>query len=40
VWGLRASRSEETIQIGRAGKIARECCLEKKRYEWKDKYRK
>jgi len=32
-WGLRASRLKERIQIGRARKIARECWLEKKRYE-------
>jgi len=25
VWGIRASRFEKRIQIGRAGKIAREC---------------
>jgi len=29
VWGIRANRFKERIKIGRAGKIAKECWLEK-----------
>jgi len=35
-WGIRADRFEERVQLGRAGKITRDCWLEKKQYGWKD----
>jgi len=37
-WGIRASRFEERIKIGRAGKLAKECWVEKEQYRWSDKY--
>jgi len=38
VWGLRARRYEERLQLGRAGRIARECWMKKRQYGWRNKY--
>jgi len=38
VWGLRARRYKERLQLGRADRIARECWMEKRQYGWRDKY--
>lgn len=37
-WGIRARRYEVKIKEGRAGKIAKECWIEKETYDWDDKY--
>jgi len=39
VWSLRARRFEEKLQLGKAGKIVRECWMKKKQYGWKEKDR-
>jgi len=38
IWGIRASRFKKRVKIGRAGKITKECWVEKKQYGWKDRY--
>jgi len=38
VWGIRAIRFEERVSLGCAGKLAKECWVEKKQYGLKDRY--